>query len=102
MDAWATSDRSGMISRHGEMRWQYDWAGTDLINKHVLVDINELDEPQRQLGGVIIPPDPPSVMNARPEPYAIDEASPDIYVTEDNGSFYVSRDTVPKYYVSEE
>jgi hypothetical protein len=91
-----------MISRHSEMKWQYDWVGTELINKHVLVARSELDEPQRQLGGVVLPPDPPSIMNARPEPYAIDEASPASYVTEDDGSFYVSRDILPKYYVSEE
>lgn len=32
-----------------------------------------LDVPQRQLGVLIIPPDPPPIMNARPEQYAIDE-----------------------------
>ena len=31
------------------------------------------DEPQRQLGTIILPPDPVSIPNARPEPYPIDE-----------------------------
>jgi hypothetical protein len=32
-----------------------------------------LDEPQRQLGVLILPPDPEPIMNARPEPYAMEE-----------------------------
>lgn len=71
--AWATSDRNGMISNHQDMCWQYDWAGTQLVNKRILVSADELDEPQRQLGTFILPPDPVSIMNARPERYAIDE-----------------------------
>lgn len=53
--------------------WQLDWAGTQLINKRILVSRDEYDEPQRQLGTIILPPDPVSIPNARPEPYPIDE-----------------------------
>lgn len=35
-----------------------------------------LDLPQRQLGTIILPPDPVAVKNARPEQYAIDEIWP--------------------------
>ena len=73
--AWATSDRSGFVGNHENMQWQYEYAGTQLINKHILVYPDELDEPQRQLGTIILPPDPPPIMNARPEPYDIDETS---------------------------
>lgn len=31
------------------------------------------DTPQRQLGTIILPPDPVSILNARIEPYSIDE-----------------------------
>lgn len=55
------------------MCWQYDWAGTKLINKRILVYADMLDEPQRQLGTIVLPPDPTPIMNARPENYAIDE-----------------------------
>ena len=71
--AWGTSDRNGMISNHEDMVWQFDWAGSRLVNKRVLVSHDELDVPQRQLGTIILPPDPPAIMNARPEQYAIDE-----------------------------
>lgn len=80
------------------MVWQFDWAGPRLVNKRILVSADELDKPQRQLGSLILPPDPPAIMNARPEPYAIDEASPtpytaengvDEYITEGSGTFVI-------------
>jgi hypothetical protein len=55
------------------MQWQYEWAGTQLINTGVLVGRDELDEPQEQLRAIKIPPDPDPVINARPEPYSMDE-----------------------------
>lgn len=55
------------------MCWQYDWAGSQLINKRILVYPDMLDEPQRQLGTIVLPPDPMPIMNARPENYLIDE-----------------------------
>lgn len=75
------------------MRWQYDWAGTDLINKRILVSVDELDEPQRQLGTVILPPDPTPIMNARPEPYDIDEESSLPYFTENEIDNYVTENS---------
>lgn len=71
--AWATDDRSGFVGNKEDLRWQYDWAGLTLVNQGVLVFEDEYDEPQRQLGTIILPPDPPPLMNARPENYAIDE-----------------------------
>lgn len=35
-----------------------------------------LDIPQRQLGTIILPPDPPPLAGALPEPYSIDEIWP--------------------------
>lgn len=99
--AWATSDRNGMIDNHENMQWQWDWAGTSLINKRILVSPDELDAPQEQLRTIILPPDPPTILNARVENYAIDEASPANYVTEDGNSFYVARTIPPKFYVTE-
>lgn len=71
--AWGTSDRNGHIGNLADMQWQWDWAGPQLVNKGLVVHADELDEPQRQLGSVILPPDPEPIMNARPEPYLIDE-----------------------------
>lgn len=72
--AWGTSDRNGMISNHKNLVWQHDWAGQRIINKRMLVSVDELDKPQRQLGTIVLPADPVSIKNARVEPYAIDEA----------------------------
>lgn len=71
--AWATSDKNGMIGNFENLRWQYEWAGNKLINQRILVWEDEYDTPQRQLGTIIIPPDPPPVIYARPEQYDIDE-----------------------------
>lgn len=71
--AWGTSDRNGFIGNLEDLRWQYDWAGTQMINKRILVHKDELDEPQEQLRAIKIPPDPDPVLNARPEPYSVDE-----------------------------
>ena len=66
---WGTSDRSGFINNHRNLCWQFDWAGSQLINKRILVNPDELDTPQRQLGTIFLPPDPVPIMNARPENY---------------------------------
>lgn len=71
--AWATDDRSGFVGNHQDLCWQFDWRGTQLINTRVLVYPDQLDTPQRQLGTIVLPPDPTPIMNARPEQYAIDE-----------------------------
>lgn len=71
--AWATSDRNGMIGNLADMVMQHDWAGNRIINKKILVHKDELDEPQRQLGTLKLPADPPPLINARPEQYNIDE-----------------------------
>ena len=71
--AWGTCDRSGFVAQHSDLQWQFQWAGTQLINTRVLVAPDQLDIPQRQLGTIILPPDPVSIIQARPEPYPIDE-----------------------------
>jgi hypothetical protein len=86
--AWGTSDRNGHISNHQDLCWQHEWAGNKLINLKILVSADELDKPQRQLGTIIIPPDPPPIMNARPEQYDIDENPVSTIITMD-GSIVV-------------
>ena len=72
-EAWASDDKSGFVGNQRDLCWQYEWAGTKLINKRVLCFPDQLDIPNRQLGSIILPPDPVSIPNARPEPYPIDE-----------------------------
>lgn len=106
--AWATSDRSGFIGNHCEMVWQWEWAGKTLVNTHLLVNADELDTPQRQLGTLVLPPDPPPIPNARPGGLDIDVSfTPETpvtdvgYTTEDGVSFYITSvsDTIaPVFY----
>lgn len=71
--AWATCDACGFVSNHYKLEWRYDWRGTELLNLRKLVCDICIDDPQRQLGTVILPPDPVPIINARPEQYFIDE-----------------------------
>ena len=82
-EAWGTDDRSGFIGNHKNLRWQFEWAGHGLVNKRVLVYEDMLDEPQRQLGAMVLPPDPTPIMNARVEQYDIDEEPVSTRVTMD-------------------
>ena len=82
-----------MVGNLENMKFQYDWRGTGLSNLRILVHEDELDVPQRQLGAIILPIDPPPLLNARPEPYAIDEESPGPYVAEDGVSQYVTENS---------
>jgi hypothetical protein len=70
---WATSDRNGFIGNLENLKWQFEWRGSHLINTRVLMHEDELDIPQRQLGTLVIPPDPIPLINARPENYLMDE-----------------------------
>ena len=47
-----------------------------LLDTNLLVLPEYLDIPQRQLGTIILSPDPVPVLNARPENYPIDEIWP--------------------------
>lgn len=65
--AHAICDRCGTRLNHVDLSWQFDWAGAGLINKRILVCNNCTDTPQQQLRSIVLPADPPVVMNARPE-----------------------------------
>ena len=80
---WATCVRCGFIWNHFRLRWQYDWRGLNLVNRWLLVCPHCLDTPQRQLGAIVIPPDPRPIYNARPEAYQIDETPVSTRVTMD-------------------
>ena len=71
--AWGTDDKSGFIFNQRDLQWQYEWQGVRLVNLRILTGPPFYDQPNRQLGTIILPPDPVSIMNARIEPYAIEE-----------------------------
>ena len=76
--AWGTCEACGFITNHEKLQWRYDWRGQRLQNLKILVCQYCIYKPQRQLGTIILPPDPVPIMNARPEQYNIDEQSYDI------------------------
>jgi hypothetical protein len=72
-EAWGTCDQSGFVCNQKDLKWQMEWAGTQLINLRFLVAPDMYDQPNRQLGTIILPPDPVAITNARPEQYYVDE-----------------------------
>ena len=62
-------DRCSIPTNHYKLRFQYDFAGSQLQNLRILVCEDCYDVPQRQLGTKILGPDPLPIFNARPEPF---------------------------------
>lgn len=75
--AWATCQRCGFIYNLDKLQEQSEWRGLQLMSTGIFVCQNTcLDKPQRQLGTIILSPDPPGVLGALPEPYSVDEYWP--------------------------
>jgi hypothetical protein len=91
--SFAVCDRCGIWYNINELRWQYQWAGPNLQNLRLLVCHICYDTPQPQLKPRIIPPDPMPTLNARPEPFLIDDF--DFRVTED-GDIRITEDGDPR------
>lgn len=75
-EAWAKCDRCGFWYSRGDLAFQYEWSGTHLYNTGLLVCTTGnrcYDKPFEQLRTIILPPDPPPVLNARTENFAYDE-----------------------------
>jgi hypothetical protein len=73
-EAFAQCDRCGFWRNRTDLVWQVDWAGTHLYNKQILVCTDRcFDKPQEQLRTIILPPDPPPVVNARVPDFAYEE-----------------------------
>lgn len=73
---WGTCQRCGFVGNLGDFNDQHEWAGLRLISLNLQVCDACLDKPQRQLGSIVLPPDPEPLLQALPEPYAIDEYWP--------------------------
>lgn len=89
--AWGSCDRCGLNYNLVDLQWQYQWAGTDLVNLQIRVCETCLDVPSPFLRTVIIPPDPVPVYQPRPEPYVFDEI--DYRVTEDGSTRITETDS---------
>lgn len=73
---WATDQRSGFVVNAQDLQMQSEWRGLRLLPTGTLTVEPYLDQPQRQLGTIILSPDPVALVNARPENYPIDEIWP--------------------------
>lgn len=72
--AFGVCDRTGLWVNHYKLQYQYQWAGPQLQNTFLLVRPQSLDKPNEQLRTIVLPIDPPPVLNARTENFAVDEA----------------------------
>lgn len=73
--AHAICDRCGGRFNFVDLRYQYDWRGAVIQNLRILVCKECLDTPQQQLRAIVVPADPVPIINARPEPFCIDETN---------------------------
>lgn len=64
--AWAYCDRCDSVTNHHKLSWQYDWRGPRLQNLRILVCWRCQDKPFEHFRPVILPPDPPPILNPRP------------------------------------
>lgn len=71
---FAQCDRCGFWRNGSDLVWQVEWAGTHIYNKRILVCRERcFDTPQEQLRTIILPPDPPPVLNARVPDFLYEE-----------------------------
>lgn len=91
--ALGVCDRCGLTyNLKADLRWQYQWQGTQLQNLRLLVCDECLDVPQPQLKVIILPPDPLPVLNPRPEQYAAEVPS---YMTTRSGRVMATISGIP-------
>lgn len=75
--AFAQCDRCSAWRNRTDLVWQVGWAGQKLFNQQVLVCFDRcFDVPNEQLRTIILPPDPPPVLNARVPDFAYEEQIP--------------------------
>lgn len=73
-EAFAQCDRCGFWRNMSDLVWQVEWAGTHIYNERILVCQDRcFDTPQEQFRTIILPPDPPPILNARVPNFAYEE-----------------------------
>lgn len=73
-DHFAVCDRCGIWYNGSALSWQFEYAGRGLTNLRLLVCSPCLENPNPQLTTRTLKADPPPVMNARTENFAVDNA----------------------------
>lgn len=75
--AFAQCDRCSKWRNRTDLVFQLGWAGQHLYNIQVLVCHDTCyDIPNEQLRTIVLPPDPPPVINARPPNFTYEETGP--------------------------
>jgi hypothetical protein len=75
-EASGQCDRCSRWRNMSDLEWQFEWSGTHLYNLRILVCREFcLDVPQEQLRTIVLPPDPPPVLNARVPNFAYEEST---------------------------
>ena len=69
--AHAICERCGFTYNHDQLRWQMRWRGPRLQNIRILVCPSCYDTPNEVERTIILPIDPVTISNARPENYAV-------------------------------
>lgn len=73
-EAWEQCDRCGFWRNRGDLVVQIEWAGMSLYSQQVLVCEDRCyDTPNEQLRTIILPPDPPPIVNARVPDFGYEE-----------------------------
>lgn len=72
-EAYGICDLCGLRFNHRDLRWNFEWSGIKLYNTHSLRCWRCVDVPQEQLRTIILPPDPPPIINARTENFYYEE-----------------------------
>lgn len=75
-------DRCSFLYNLRDLTWQFQINGLGAVNTRLLVCETCLDALNPQFQNVPLPADPPPILNARPEPYMLDEV--DLLSTEDD------------------
>lgn len=79
--AFGCCDRCGFLYNFRDLTEQMQWAGSLKVSQNILVCDTCLDEASPFLRTLVLPADPPPIIDARVEPYALDED--DFRVTQD-------------------
>lgn len=75
-EAFAQCDRCGFWYNRSALSFQTAWAGQHIYSVQVLVCSRCFDTPNEQLRTIILPPDPPPIVNARPPNLTYEEEGP--------------------------
>lgn len=89
---FAVCDRCGGLYNHIDLTWQHEWNARTIYNKNFLHCERCLDKPSELFRNLTLPPDPPPIIDPRPEFYHLDEF--DYFTTEDGQQTLTDEDGV--------